>query len=99
MPSIQVCFSRWCLSGRSELASKSTVALFEATVLPHLATAHNFARWLLHDESNAEDVVRESYLRALKYFPGCHDTDSRAWLLTIMRNTTTTGYGKTVRAS
>ncbi len=55
--------------------------------MPHLAAAYNFARWLLHDESGAEDVVQESYLRALKYFSGYRGGDSRAWLLTIVRNT------------
>ena len=56
-------------------------------MLPHLSAAYNFARWLLRDESGAEDVVQESYLRALKYFSGYHGGDSRAWLLTIVRNT------------
>ncbi len=56
-------------------------------MLPHMSAAYNFARWLLRDESGAEDVVQESYLRALKYFRGYHGGDSRAWLLTIVRNT------------
>ena len=55
--------------------------------MPHLSAAYNFARWLLRDQSGAEDVVQESYLRALKYFSGYHGGDSRAWLLTIVRNT------------
>ncbi len=63
------------------------LALFEATVLPHLSAAYNLARWLLRDNSAAEDVVQESYLRALRYFSGYHGGDSRAWLLTIVRNT------------
>src|SRR2546430_17470024 len=66
---------------------RTKLSLFEATVLPHLNAAYNFARWLLRDESGAEDVVQESYLRALKYFSGYHGGDSRAWLLTIVRNT------------
>jgi len=73
---------------RSQLEPKSKVALFEVTVLPHLPAAYNFARWLLQNESDAEDVVQESYLRALKYFEGYHGGDSRAWLLAIVRNTT-----------
>ncbi len=75
---------------RSQLEPKNKLPLFEATVLPHLNAAYNFARWLLHDESGAEDVVQESYLRALKYFSGYHGGDSRAWLLTIVRNTSYT---------
>jgi RNA polymerase sigma-70 factor, ECF subfamily len=70
------------------LEQKSKLALFEATVLPHLSAAYNFARWLLQNGSDAEDIVQESYLRAFKYFEGYHGGDSRAWLLTIVRNTT-----------
>jgi len=72
---------------RNQLEQRDKLQLFEATVLPHLSAAYNFARWLLRDESGAEDVVQESYLRALKYFSGYHGGDSRAWLLTIVRNT------------
>ncbi len=72
---------------RNQLEQRNKFTLFEATVLPHMNAAYNFARWLLRDESGAEDVVQESYLRALKYFSGYHGGDSRAWLLTIVRNT------------
>ena len=72
---------------RNRLEQRNKLPLFEATVLPHLNAAYNFARWLLRDESGAEDVVQESYLRALKYFSGYHGGDSRAWLLAIVRNT------------
>lgn len=54
--------------------------------MPHLSAAYNFARWLVQSESDAEDIVQESYLRALKYFAGYHGGDSRAWLLAIVRN-------------
>jgi len=69
------------------LEPKNKLAQFEAAILPHLASAYNYARWLLHNQSDAEDVVQESYLRAFKYFNGYHGGDSRAWLLTIVRNT------------
>lgn len=69
------------------MEQKNRLALFEATVLPHLHAAYNFARWLLREETDAEDVVQESYLRAFKYFTAHHGGDRRAWLLTIVRNT------------
>ena len=72
---------------RKHLEPRNNLQLFEATLLPHLSAAYNFARWLLRDQSGAEDVVQESYLRALKYFSGYHGGDSRAWLLAIVRNT------------
>ena len=52
--------------------------------------AHNFARWLLRNEQDAQDVVQEAYLRAFKSFGGFHGSNGRAWLLTIVRNTSYT---------
>ena len=72
---------------RSQLEPRNKLASFEAAILPHLSSAYNYARFLLQNESDAEDVVQESYLRAFKYFQGFLGGDSRAWLLTIVRNT------------
>lgn len=63
---------------------------FEQFVLPHLGAAYNLARWLTSNDTDAEDIVQEAYLRAYKFFGGFHGTDGRAWLLTIVRNTTYT---------
>jgi RNA polymerase sigma factor (sigma-70 family) len=71
-------------------ADRSTVASFEEMMLPHLDAAHNLARWLLRNEQDAQDVVQEAYLRAFKSFGGFHGTNARAWLLTIVRNTSYT---------
>jgi RNA polymerase sigma-70 factor (ECF subfamily) len=60
---------------------------FEEMVLPHLDAAYNLARWLLRSPTDADDVVQESYLRALRFFDGFRGGDSRAWLLKIVRNT------------
>ncbi len=63
---------------------------FEALMLPHLDAAHNLARWLLRNEQDAQDVVQEAFLRAFKSFGGFHGSNGRAWLLTIVRNTSYT---------
>jgi RNA polymerase sigma-70 factor, ECF subfamily len=63
---------------------------FEETMLPHIDAAHNLARWLLHNEQDAQDVVQEAYLRAFKSFGGFRGSNGRAWLLTIVRNTSYT---------
>ena len=60
---------------------------FEDAFLPHLNAAYNLARWLTRNNDDAEDVVQEAYLRALKFFHTFEGTDGRAWLLTIVRNT------------
>jgi len=59
---------------------------FEKLVLPHLDAAYNFARWLTRDGHDAEDVVQDACLRALKYEGSLHGADGRAWLLTIVRH-------------
>jgi RNA polymerase sigma factor (sigma-70 family) len=66
------------------------LASFEETMLPHLDAAHNLAGWLLRNEQDAQDVVQEAYLRAFKSFSGFHGSNGRAWLLTIVRNTSYT---------
>lgn len=52
----------------------------------HLDAAYRLARWLLRDETEAEDAVQEAYLRAFRNFQSLRGRDSRAWLLTIVRN-------------
>jgi RNA polymerase sigma factor (sigma-70 family) len=61
--------------------------MFDATVLPHLDAAFNFARWLTRDDAEAEDVVQDACVRALRYFSSLRDDDARAWFFTIVRNT------------
>src|SRR3989440_2705677 len=72
---------------RVHTAAKEDLASFEEALLPHLDAAHNLARWLLRNEQDAQDVVQETYLRAFKSFDGFHGSNGRAWLLTIVRNT------------
>lgn len=69
------------------MRNQNKIRRFEQCVLPHLDAAYNLARWLTHNDQDAEDVVQESYLRAFKFFDGFHNTDSRPWLLAIVRNT------------
>jgi RNA polymerase sigma-70 factor (ECF subfamily) len=62
-------------------------ARFESLVLPHLDAAYNLSRWLARDAGDAQDVVQEAMLRALRYFDSFHGSDARVWLLTIVRHT------------
>src|SRR5215471_16781786 len=71
-------------------AQEHELASFEAMMLPHMDAAYNLARWLLRNEQDAQDVVQEAYLRACKSFSGFHGSNGRAWLLTIVRNTSYT---------
>ncbi len=71
-------------------APREDLLSFEAVMLPHMDAAHNLAKWLLRNEEDAQDVVQEAYLRAFKSFGGFHGSNGRAWLLTIVRNTSYT---------
>jgi RNA polymerase sigma factor (sigma-70 family) len=59
---------------------------FRRQALPHLDAAYNFARWLVHDDVDAEDVVQDAFLRAFRSFDALRDAEPRAWLMAIVRN-------------
>jgi len=63
-------------------------ANFEELALPLFDSLYNFARWLTQNRVEAEDLVQETYAKALKGFasfaPG---TNFRAWIFRILRNT------------
>ena len=62
-------------------------AAFAKLIMPNLDAAYNLARWITGDQTDAEDVVQESFLRALRSFDGFRGGDARSWILTIVRNT------------
>jgi len=65
----------------------SQVARFESMVMPHLDAAYNLARWLTRNDHDAEDVVQEAVMRAMRYFDAMKGSEARPWLLKIVRNT------------
>jgi RNA polymerase sigma-70 factor (ECF subfamily) len=60
---------------------------FERALWPHFRGAYNLARWILGNQHDAEDVVQESFLKALRGADRIRGGDVRAWLLAIVRNT------------
>jgi RNA polymerase sigma-70 factor (ECF subfamily) len=70
----------------TELESKSEI--FEATALIHMDSLYRFALHMSGNESDAEDLVQDTYLKAYKFFDRFRaGTNCKAWLLTILRNT------------
>ena len=56
--------------------------------MPLFDSLYNFANWLARDQSEAEDLVQEAYLKALRSFASFQpDTNFRAWIFQILRNT------------
>ncbi len=65
-----------------------TVATFEELAMPLFDQLYNFAHWLTQDRAEAEDLVQETYAKALKGFSSFQlGTNFRAWMYRILRNT------------
>jgi RNA polymerase sigma factor (sigma-70 family) len=74
--------------GTSSVQVDQPLAGFEELAMPLFDSLYNFARWLVHNQNDAEDLVQETYLKALRSFgsfqPG---TNFRAWIFRILKNT------------
>lgn len=61
---------------------------FEELAVPLFDQLYNFAHWLTRDRSEAEDLVQETYAKALRGFSSFQlGTNFRAWMYRILRNT------------
>jgi RNA polymerase sigma-70 factor, ECF subfamily len=61
---------------------------FEELAVPLFAQLYNFAHWLTRDRCEAEDLVQETYIKALRGFSTFQlGTNFRAWMYRILRNT------------
>jgi RNA polymerase sigma factor (sigma-70 family) len=74
--------------GPSPSQENGSLAGFEELAIPLFDSLYNFARWLAQNQNDAEDLVQETYLKALRNFasfePG---TNFRAWIFQILKNT------------
>ena len=61
---------------------------FEELAVPLFDQLYNFAHWLTKDRTEAEDLVQETYTKALRGFSSFQlGTNFRAWMYRILRNT------------
>jgi len=84
--------------GASSSQDDQRLAGFEELAMPLFDSLYNFAGWLARNETDAEDLVQETYLKALRSFasfqPG---SNFRAWIFQILRNTFLTSRTKLER--
>ena len=60
---------------------------FEELAMPLFGSLYNFAHWLAQNREEAEDLVQETYVKALKGFASFQQgTNFRAWMFRILRN-------------
>lgn len=73
-------------------------ATYETEVLPHLDVLYRVARRMTGNAADAEDLVQETLLKALRGWDGFRPgSNARAWLLTILRNAFINGYRRRKR--
>ena len=66
---------------------RASAATFEELAMPLFDQLYNFARWLTQDTAEAEDLVQETYTKALRGFSSFQaGTNFRAWMYRILRN-------------
>ena len=82
------------------LDQRVSATRFADLALPLFDQLYNFAQWLTQDRHEAEDLVQETYAKALRGFSGFKaGTNFRAWMFRILRNsflTSRTGLKSTV---
>ena len=73
---------------RPERENGARTDRFEELAAPLLPALYNHARWLARDPAEAEDLVQETFLKALRGFGGFEPgTNFKAWIFRILRNT------------
>src|SRR5512142_1168398 len=61
---------------------------FEDLAMPLFGSLYSYARWLTGEPSEADDLVQETYMKALRGFSSFQQgTNFRAWIYRILRNT------------
>jgi RNA polymerase sigma-70 factor (ECF subfamily) len=75
-------------ANRTMLSETADSTDFEQLALPLFASLYNHAFWLSRDQAEAEDLVQETFSKALRAFDSFQSgTNFKAWIFRILRNT------------
>jgi RNA polymerase sigma-70 factor (ECF subfamily) len=73
---------------RTMLSETNSSDTFEQLALPLFPSLYNHAFWLTRDQAEAEDLVQETFSKALRAFDSFQSgTNFKAWAFRILRNT------------
>ena len=78
-------------------AEKEKMGRFRDGALPHLDDLYTLASYLMRNATDAEDVVEECYLRALRHFYSYRGPAMKPWLLAILRNVCNAEFARRAR--
>jgi RNA polymerase sigma factor (sigma-70 family) len=74
-------------SRTTEWRERQAASEFEELAMPLLSSVYNLAHWLVRNEVETEDLVQETFLKALRNFGSFQSgTNFRAWIFRILRN-------------
>lgn len=68
-------------------STSAETARFTSEIAPYLGDAYSLARWITGSGADAEDIVQDASIRALRGADKFGDGKGRPWLLAIVRNT------------
>ena len=74
---------------------KKYYEIFDREFLPHIDALKTFAYHLSYNESDANDLVQETYLKAFRFIDKYDEgTNAKAWLFKILKNAYINEYRK-----
>lgn len=80
------------------MAEQHIIKVFQEEFFPHMEALKTFAYHLTYNENDAEDLVQETYLKALKFINSyVEGTNSKAWLFKILKNAYINEYRKKIK--
>jgi RNA polymerase sigma-70 factor (ECF subfamily) len=69
------------------LATPEQIEVFELELMPQINALYNFAFHLCYNEEDANDLVQDTYLKALRFIDKYQKgTNPKAWLFKILKN-------------
>lgn len=73
--------------------------LFHKEMVPHMSLLYNYALRLTNNEDDAKDLIQDTYLKAYRFIDKYqHDTNAKAWLFRILKNSFINNYRKNSRS-